>query len=114
VEGRGGRLLMYVDTRGAWRTIAEAYGTPYRKRTDRQREITLCGLCWAYETVTGRWIYDVMALRGAEMGARATWWPYGWAGDANRAVFAGFLAAMTKREREAFFAYAEIYYLRRK
>lgn len=78
-----------------WRRIAEAYGTPRAQRDTWQVEITRTGLCWALGVLTG----EYGGLDGLEPTRHGYWWPLGTAGDSSRALFAGFLAAMTQRER---------------
>lgn len=40
-----------------FREIAEAYGTPWSRRTKLQRRATTNGLCHAYETIAGERAY---------------------------------------------------------
>jgi hypothetical protein len=82
---------------GAWRTLAIAFDTPRDKRTVLQRDITESELCWGLlnlEHPSG-WAQ----LRSLQSRA-GFWWPRNAAGDLNRAVFAGLMAAMSQRERD--------------
>ena len=50
-----------------WLEIAEAYLTPYEERTDRQKDITLYGLCDACKKVyLGRFEYKKYGEPGCE------------------------------------------------
>ena len=44
-----------MTERQAWKTIAEAYATPYEERTEREKRLTGRGLCFALARV--RWDY---------------------------------------------------------
>lgn len=98
----------------AWRTVAEAFGTPQGKRTETQRETTDTGLCWGLAVALGlnRFGTSYLAqrlhiMRQVGKGLSPTnsylsGWPP-WAspsGDRFRATLAGLMAAMTQRERD--------------
>lgn len=78
-----------------WRVIAEAFDTPPEMRSERQREMTGCGLCYAWRVVTGGDMarYDDLSEFGMCGFYREN--------DEWRATLAGLLAAMTERERRA-------------
>ena len=85
----------------AWRKVAEAFGTLSEDRTPEERKLTSCGLCWAiYSLTSDSTIYDQTARLGTLMKAPLFWWPYSTTGDAERALFAGLMAAMTQQERD--------------
>lgn len=78
----------------AWRTLAIAFDTPRPERTVLQRNLTASGLCWGLMKLNQR--RCLMRL----FKKYGFWWPRTVAGDANRAVFAGLMAAMDQRERD--------------
>ena len=92
----------------AWRIAAEAFDTPRDLRNIDQQDLTQLGLCSAVcDNVA--FIYLLMRDVGDAMGCEKWWWPIRrrlkWTPDcdAERATFAGLMAAMTDEEREAFF-----------
>jgi hypothetical protein len=82
----------------AWRTLAIAFDTPIENKTARQKGLTAKGLCLGLlkleETPRG---YDQLV---AISGSHDYWWGFDKEGQANRAVFAGLMAAMSQRERD--------------
>lgn len=97
-----------------WREIGEAFLTPFRERTDRQRDLTASGLCLALAVFAGLSNYAVrlaiyrrMHALGDEMEVPETRGvPWFWA-DANedeaRGMFALLVAGMPRRDRVEFF-----------
>ena len=91
----------------AWRTVAEAFGTPPERRTERQQALVppaRFGLCYALKGVLcihGDAVHRQLGrLRDAMGGGKSYWWPPSPHYDGERALFAGLLAAMTQRERD--------------
>ena len=92
----------------AWRVVAEAFGTPKLKRTEHQQWLTAFGLCEAMvracpeDEDTKRWPYEQLAKLAL---GYWTWWydeprrPEAVV-SAERATFAGLMAAMTQQERD--------------
>ena len=97
----------------AWWKVAEAFDTPPSNRTEKQREIADHGLCWGLAVceLGPNWYCGVVqehptyatmiSLKLAFGIGTAWWWPCKapeW--DAERATFAGLMAAMTQEERD--------------
>lgn len=96
-----------------WREVAEAFDTPAKQRTPRQRCIARSGLCWGIccaaditDPSAERDVSRAMRNLGDAMGIHtAWWWPIGRRrADKERATFAGFLAAMSQRDRDRLFS----------
>jgi hypothetical protein len=86
-----------------WLEIAEAFGTPFAKRTERQLKITLrqlvgfrSGLCYA---LYGYKVIE-MELIGNAMGLNGYWWPCTDEGDSDRSDFALLMWAIGEDEFE--------------
>ena len=94
-----------MSTHGkVWLRIAEAFDTPPKQRTREQADLARSGLCWAYRRATHHHSFFLYRC-----------WPQEWTaddsgylaftrcpdGDALRATFAGFFAAMTPAEWRA-------------
>ena len=89
-----------MTEREMWRTAAEAFSTPQEQRTSRQNFLTdTYSLCIALKFCGMEDPYYRMVRLGNEMGAPLYWWPTTSESDGERALFAGFMAAMTDRER---------------
>lgn len=80
-----------------WTEIAEAFDTPPKSQTPRQKWLTSSGICTAYERLGGDWdvLRGVVGLINSLLIG-----PRGHPASAQlRATLAGFLAAMTDAER---------------
>ena len=98
-----------MTEREMWRTVAEAFSTPWSGRTVEQRDLTDYGLCRAIAGLDlgaddGFAWYLAISKLGVALGCKPHdhWWGtrmLSKAHDGERALFAGFLAAMTDRER---------------
>ena len=79
----------------AWRTVAEAFGTPPEQRTAEQQKLARCGLCFALSHLDPYpWPYAQMGCDGLGL-----WFGNYREHDGERALFAGLMAAMTQGER---------------
>ena len=106
-------------TSANWLEIAEAYGTPFEERTERQGDIaghptteyryhlSLCG------TINNNFninIYDQMEMMARSMNIyRAYWWPCDSAYDQSRSDFALLMWAIGTRGFNDLLKYAEGY-----
>lgn len=96
------------DRRKAFLWAAKAFGTPHDERTERQKELTLNGLCYAIKQLTDsmgiyHWAYDF----GGKVGIGSDhWWEIrGLArqpqkNDKERSLFCCLMAALSDKEFE--------------
>lgn len=97
-----------IDHKKIWTEIGDAFATPYKDRTERQKHMTFFGLCWAFWEISGsNRIYSVMEDLGNSMSIGHCWWKKerGESGftirtDRERATFAYFMAAMGNKGYE--------------
>ena len=79
-----------------WLEIAEAFGTPRWERTGEQWNVSVSGLCFALEGMGGEWtgFYHAFKPRTGVI----VWWACTLHGDAQRCLFACFMAAMSEED----------------
>ena len=90
------------DRRKAFLWAAEAFGRPYRKRTERQKELTSSGFCCVIDSLTGSdRIYSWASVfsRRCCMGS-LWWWPCGKSYDNERSLFCSLMATLSDKEFE--------------
>jgi hypothetical protein len=90
------------DWASIWTKIGQAFETPYEKRTKRQCNLTMSGLCFALSRFTRdikpyKKLSQVVGLRGHTK--NGYWWLCGNnQNDLQRALFAYFMAAIGNKE----------------
>lgn len=89
-----------------WTEIAEAFDTPYGKRTPRQDDIAPYGLCKAISRFGTNRPGIIHFLR-PRIGIFDYWWELGEIGNNYRATFAGLMAAMGDKDFESFLKWCE-------
>lgn len=90
------------DRKAAFLWAAEAFGTPYSERTERQKLVTHCGICYAICKLTDSFTgaNQVMDI-GDKMGIKNIyWWPCGPIHDKERSLFCSLMAALSQKEFE--------------
>lgn len=90
------------DRKKAFRWAAEAFGTPYEKRTERQKELTCYGICWAIYKLTNSYVgaRQICDL-GNKTGIEDTyWWPCKRTHDKERSLFCYLMATLSAKEFE--------------
>jgi len=83
-----------------WLEMAEAFGTPFAERTERQKDITRNGLCYAVSRFNYEFRKDVETI-GYKMGFWG-FWPFdrGERSDEQRCLFALLMWAIGEEEFE--------------
>ena len=93
----------------AWRKVAEAFELPREKQSGMQREAACNGMCYALAiyhkmpALERRSAYKPLEELADEFfsDCRCYWWKvHDRDASAERATFAGLMAAMTQRERD--------------
>ena len=90
------------DRRKAFLWAAEAFGTPYNRRTKRQKDLTRDGFCYAICELTGsKLIYPWASKVQRKMGKNRLWW---WRCiaiyDKERSLFCSLMAELSDKEFE--------------
>lgn len=96
------------DRKKAFLVAAEAFGTPYENRTERQKTLTLLGICYTIEILTDSdniyfWVRDFKCGCGIQT---LFWWPHrrwhSWTPDCDkqRSLFCSLMAALSHKEFE--------------
>ena len=90
------------DRKKAFLWAAEAFGTPYNERTGRQKELTICGICFTIKELTESTGMYFWAERF--FGVNVSWWPersdFDWtpACDDERSLFCCLMATLSAKE----------------
>ena len=81
-----------------WLEIAEAFGTPVNERSQKQHHATCSGLCLAVEIFVG--VRKRNRFERNLWGHLASWWleKMTYESDAQRCLFACFMAAMPEKD----------------
>ena len=94
------------DRKKAFLWAAEAFGTPWAKRTKGQKDLTRDGICWTISKLVGsNMIYWWASDFGVSVGiVTCHWWPIrregGWRAihDKQRSLFCYLMAALSDKE----------------
>lgn len=89
------------DRKKAFLAAAEAFGTPYNERTEKQSNLTRGGFCLFITKLTGSdLIYDWANNVGSKMRLDVWWWGFGDSCDKERSLFCSQMAALSDKEFE--------------
>ena len=82
-----------------WQEIAEIYNTPWKHRSEKQKDISRLGLCFALEYFNVDVLKRVSFIRALRPKKGVVyWWLFNKNGDKCRSIFAGLMAAMSDEE----------------
>ena len=86
------------DRKRAFLCAAEAFGTPYSKRTEKQKSLTMAGICDAIEELTYN---NSIYFWAARFNGKGYWWSCGGTtDDEQRSLFCSLMAALSDKEFE--------------
>lgn len=90
------------DRQKAFLCVAEAFGTPYERRTKKQKLLTSHGICFAVEELTDSdRIYTWASGFRHGCGIQTLfWWQLGGIQDKERSLFCYLMAALSDKEFE--------------